>query len=79
MRVTVEKEAILTYNGMITNTFDLLADTRAKLGAILTALQAKRNFYLADADLTAAITGGLGNSPSAEAETAVAEGGGAEH
>ncbi|EAU40415.1 hypothetical protein FP2506_04275 [Fulvimarina pelagi HTCC2506] len=79
LRVTVEKESLLTYNGMITNTFDLLADTRAKLGAILTALQAKRDFYLADADLTAAITGGLGGAPSAETETAVAEGGGAEH
>ncbi|MEN3793422.1 TolC family protein [Fulvimarina sp. MAC3] len=79
LRVTVEKESLLTYNGMITNTFDLLADTRAKLGAILTAEQAKRDFYLADADLVAAVYGGLGSAPSAEAATAVADSGGAEH
>ncbi|MCK5931038.1 MAG: TolC family protein [Fulvimarina manganoxydans] len=79
LRVTVEKEAVLTYNGMITNTFDLLADTRAKFGAMLTAIQAKRDFYLADADLTAAINGGLGGAPSAEATTAVADGGGGGH
>lgn len=58
LRTTVEKEALLTYNGMITSTFDLLADTRAKLNAILLSLNAKRSFYLADAGLTAAIYGG---------------------
>ncbi len=58
LRTSVEKEALLTYNGMITSTFELLADTRAKLNAILLSLKAKRAFYLADAGLTAAIYGG---------------------
>ncbi|MCQ0988281.1 TolC family protein [Jiella marina] len=74
LRVTVEKEAVLTYNGMITNPFDLLADTRAKFGAILTALEAKKNFHLAEADLTAAIYGGIEGAP--EADTAAADAGG---
>jgi outer membrane protein TolC len=58
LRTTIEKEALLTYNGMITSTFDLLADTRAKLDAILLSLNAKREFHLADTALTAAVYGG---------------------
>ena len=65
LRTTIEKEALLTYNGMITSTFDLLADTRAKLDAILLSLNAKREFYLADAALTAAVYGGGEDAPEA--------------
>jgi outer membrane protein TolC len=60
LRTTVEEEGLLSYNGMITNTFELLADVREKLSAELTASNAKRDFYLAQADLTAAIYGGAG-------------------
>ena len=76
LRTTVEKEALLTYNGMITSTFDLLADTRAKLDAILLSLNAKREFYLADAALTAAVYGGGEDGPEAAggAEMASASG-----
>ena len=62
LRTTVEEEGLLSYNGMITNTFELLADVREKLSAELTASNAKRDFYLAQADLTAAIYGGAGGS-----------------
>ena len=76
LRTTVEKEALLTYNGMITSTFDLLADTRAKLDAILLSLNAKREFHLADAALTAAVYGGGEDAPEAagDAEMASASG-----
>ena len=33
LRVKIEEESLLTYNGMITNTFELLSDTREKLAA----------------------------------------------
>ena len=33
LRTMIEEESLLTYNGMITNTFELLADTRAKINA----------------------------------------------
>lgn len=58
LRVKIEEEALLTYNGMISNTFELLADTRAKTGSLLLAVSAKKRFWLADADLSAAIYGG---------------------
>mgnify|MGYP003125605018 CR=1 FL=1 len=74
LRTTIEKEALLTYNGMITSTFELLADTRAKLNAILLSLNAKRAFYLADAGLTAAIYGGGEVDSESGAEAAAAGG-----
>ncbi|MGJ8544800.1 MAG: TolC family protein [Sulfitobacter sp.] len=79
LRKTVEDESLLSYNGMITNTFELLTDVREKLGASLEAADAKREFFLAQANLTAAIYGGsAGSSGGAEGAT-LAAGGGAGH
>ncbi|WP_417767318.1 TolC family protein [Stappia sp.] len=58
LRTRIEEESLLTYNGMITNTFELLADTRARIGTVLLAARAKRDFWLAEAGLAAAIHGG---------------------
>nr|WP_235912061.1 TolC family protein [Mesorhizobium xinjiangense] len=78
LRTTIEEESVLTYSGMITNTFELLADTRAKISSIMLSLDAKRRFWLADVDLGAAIHGGgEGASPDdGGTEMAAAEGGG---
>lgn len=79
LRTKIEEESVLTYSGMITNTFELLADTRAKIDAIMLSLNAKRNFWLAEVNLAAAIHGG-GSAPSGGGEeaaptTAAASGG----
>ena len=58
LRRTIEAEGVLTYNGMITNTFDLLADTRARIASIVQAESARQAFFLSEIDLTAAIYGG---------------------
>jgi outer membrane protein TolC len=80
LRQTVEEEGLLSYNGMITNTFELLQDVREKLGAQLEAANAKREFYMAQADLTAAIYGGGAGSGGGGGEsTTLAAGGGAGH
>ncbi|TDE32854.1 TolC family protein [Antarcticimicrobium sediminis] len=80
LRNTVEEEGLLSYNGMITSTFELLADVREKLGASLESASAKRDFFMAQADLTAAIYGGGSGSGSAASEgTTLAAGGGAGH
>jgi outer membrane protein TolC len=74
LRQKIEEESLLTYNGMITNTFELLADTRAKLNTLVMSVNAKREFWLADADLNAAIYGpgfsggGVGDSAPAVAD-----------
>ena len=71
---------MLTYNGMITNTFELLADTRAQDQLDHLSLDAKRHFWLADVNLGTAIHGG-GGSPRRPAAkpAAAAEGGGGGH
>jgi len=58
LRTKIEEEALLTYNGMITNTFELLADTRAKSNAVLLSVNAKRNFWLADTNLDGVVVAG---------------------
>ncbi len=80
LRTKIEEEATLSYNGMITSTFELLADVRAKVNSTVLAVNAKRDFWLADADLMTAIHGGgSGGSAGAAAAPAAAEAGGAGH
>jgi outer membrane protein TolC len=80
LRQTVEEEGLLSYNGMITNTFELLTDMRERLSAELEAANAKMDFYMAQADLNAAIYGGSAGSGGAGGEGAtLAAGGSAGH
>lgn len=75
LRTNVEEESLLTYNGMISNTFELLADTRDKINSILLSVNAKRDFWLAEANLAPAIYGGGSSPASAETEVASASAG----
>ncbi|XKM38381.1 TolC family protein (plasmid) [Rhizobium ruizarguesonis] len=72
LRTKVEEESLLTYNGMISNTFELLTDTRDKINSILLSVNAKRDFWLAEANLAPAIYGGGATKASAETEVAAA-------
>ena len=80
LRTKIEEEAQLTYNGMITNTFELLADTRAKVNSVILSVNAKRDFWLADAGLQTAINGGgSGGASASTASPAGSEEAGAGH
>ena len=79
LRTTIEAESLLTYNGMISNTFELLADTRAKIGTLMLAINAKREFWLADVNLSAAIYGGGTGASSSAAAPTVGDAGGGGH
>ncbi|WP_279480354.1 TolC family protein [Aureimonas sp. SK2] len=74
LRTTLEKEAVLTYNGMITSTFELITDTRERIEANVAAVEARKNFWLADEGLTSAVHGGgeTDGGEAAEVETAAA-------
>ena len=76
LRTRIEEESLLTYNGMITNTFELLAGSREKVNSILLAVNAKRDFWLAEANLAPAIYGGGTGSAGAETEAAASAGSG---
>lgn len=79
LRTTIDEEALLTYNGMITSTFELLADTRAQINSLLLSVGAKKTFWLADANLSAAIYGGGAASGGSAPAANVADGGGGGH
>ncbi|MBO6719716.1 MAG: TolC family protein [Rhizobiaceae bacterium] len=79
LRVTIEEESLLTYNGMITNTFELLADTRAKVNTILLSSNARRDFWLADININSAVYGGGSAGAPAGGDMAVADSRGGGH
>ena len=60
LREIISAQTLLKYNGMLSDLFGLLTDARARIAANVQAIQAKRDFWLAETDLNAAITGGGG-------------------
>ncbi|CAN5200891.1 TolC family protein [soil metagenome] len=57
LRQFINDEVVLRYNGMLLSVFDLLADTRAKALATNSAIDAQRDFWLAEADLQTLLAG----------------------
>ena len=66
LRKKISDEVMLRYNGMLASVFELLADARAQASSVNTAIEAQRDFWIADTELQGAIsgTGGGGNSSS---------------
>jgi outer membrane protein TolC len=58
LRDTISAETELQYNAMQVDAFALLDAARAKAAAQVAAIEAKRNFWLAAADLSAVVLGG---------------------
>ena len=57
LRKTMAEENVLRYNGMLIGVFELLADTRDQISSVVTAINAYQQFWLADAALSASVTG----------------------
>lgn len=53
----VSDENLLRYNGMLIGVFELLADARAQVASVTAAIDALRDFWLAQADLDMALVG----------------------
>ncbi|MCW5642721.1 MAG: TolC family protein [Rhodoferax sp.] len=73
LRKFIGEEMLLRYNGMLASTWDLLADSRDQVMAVNSAIEAQRDFWLAETDLQTALTG---TSPGAIAGATVSVGGG---
>lgn len=58
LRKRISEEVLLRYNGMLMSVFELLADSRDQVAAVNAYIEAQRDFWLADADLQMALTGG---------------------
>jgi len=63
LKRSITDEMLLKYNGMLVGVFELLADARAQVGAVIAAIEAQRDFWLADAALNAALVGAPSTSP----------------
>ena len=62
LRRIIEEESLLHYNGMLTDVSDLLADTKAGISAQIKAVNARRDFFIAENQLEAAMLGGSAGS-----------------
>lgn len=53
----ISEENLLRYNGMLIGVFELLADARTQIASVNGAIQALRDFWIAQADLDMALIG----------------------
>ncbi|PXW96958.1 outer membrane protein TolC [Sphaerotilus hippei] len=73
LKQRISGENLLRYNGMLIGVFELLADARSQITSVSGAIDARRDFWLADADLQMAmlgrpaLAGGSAPSPSSAA------------
>ena len=58
LRKFINDELVLRYSGMLASVWDLLADTRMQIISINGAIEAQRDFWLAEADLQTALAAG---------------------
>jgi outer membrane protein TolC len=49
---------LLNYNGMLRDLFTLLTESKARIQANVQAIEARRDFWLAQVDLHVAVVGG---------------------
>jgi outer membrane protein TolC len=68
LRKIISDETLLRYNAMLIDVFALLAEARQRIAATITAIEAKRDFWLATVNLKAAVAGG-GSSGNRTEET----------
>jgi outer membrane protein TolC len=57
LRKTISEEVLLRYNGMLASVFELLTDARDQIISVNAAIEAQRDFWIAETDLQAAING----------------------
>jgi len=56
LRKRISEENMLRYNGMLASVFELLADAREQVTSVTAAVEALRDYWLADTDLQTALT-----------------------
>jgi len=77
LKQRISEENQLRYNGMLIGVFELLADARSQIASVNAAIEAQRDFWLADADLAMALAGTPGKTMMAPSTaSAPAESGG---
>jgi outer membrane protein TolC len=73
LKQRISEENLLRYNGMLIGVFELLADARSQIASVNAAIEAQRDFWLADADLQMALVGTPGKTMATTVSSAPAE------
>lgn len=75
LRKQISEEVLLRYNGMLASVFELLSDARDQVSSVSAAIEAQRDFWIAESNLQSALTGtGPGGAaPSRAASTRQAQ------
>lgn len=66
VRQRISEEMLLRYNGMLVSVFELLSDSRDQIASVISAIEASRDFWLAETDLRFVLitdTGSTGAAP----------------
>jgi outer membrane protein TolC len=71
LRQQISKEVLLRYNGMLAGVFELLSDSRDQINSVNAAIAAQRDFWIAETELQAALSG-KGNASSGNATSVTA-------
>ena len=72
LRQIIADESQLRYNGMMIDVFALLIEARARIAANATAIEARRDFWIANSDMQFVVIGGASAAGPAEAPSASA-------
>ncbi|MDF3035202.1 MAG: TolC family protein, partial [Paucimonas sp.] len=72
LRKKISDEVALRYNGMHASVFELLADAREQAASVNAAIEAQRNFWLAETDLHQAVHGSGGSTSTMKSAPAPA-------
>ena len=57
LQTALEQETLLRYNGMLQSSWELLASARERMQSLDTAVQARRDYWRAQADWQALLAG----------------------
>ena len=76
LRKRISDENLLRYNGMLASVFELLADSKAQIASVTGAVEALRDYWVAETQLQAALTGrspGTSTTPAPNTAAAAAQ------
>jgi outer membrane protein TolC len=71
LRKKISEEVLLRYNGMLASVFELLADSRDQINSVNRAIEAQRDFWIAETDLQAAINGSGGTATTMRSQASI--------
>lgn len=75
LRTRISEEMQLRYNGMLSSVFELLIDAQAQIRSVISAIDAQRDFWIADTDLQFVTIADTGTSAAVGLRVAGADAG----